>query len=233
MNESDYWKEVQLLSGEIENTISVFDTYEEINRLAVEDPQILKTLNKEPLFWNVQSYSLQTTLLIVLGRIFDTSKDSHSIHGVVNATVGNIKFFSKLALEERKIKANGGKRPDWLDGYVANAWEPRNSKDLRHLKKTLCPYSKVFEKVYRPIRNKIFAHKITTDDTAVSELFRETSREQLGNILDVLHGLITAIEDLYLNGHRPELGKRTQGIQRQPVRRSTEDVLRTLAKGYT
>jgi hypothetical protein len=48
---------------------------------------------------------LQTTWFIILGRIFDRTKDAYSIHDFLEATVAYKGFFSKRALAERKRAA--------------------------------------------------------------------------------------------------------------------------------
>jgi len=228
MNETEYWNEVELLSAEVEDVIAIFYTYEEINRLAVEDHEIWETLQKEALFWNVQAYSLHTSLFIVLARVFDSSGDAHSIHKLINATLSNIHFFSKQALAKRKMA--GGPKPEWLDDYVARAWAPSAARDLRHLKISLREYDRRFKKVYLPIRNKIFAHKAIADSQAVFALFEKASHKEIAATLDFLHDLIEAICNLYLNGIKPELGQRSHGEGNRQIKRGAENVLRKLAK---
>jgi hypothetical protein len=82
---AEYWNEVQLLSTEIEEAVIIFHTYEEINRRAVQDALILKTLNKDALFWRTQRQCLQTSLFVTLSRIFDLEAHAHTIHTLVNA----------------------------------------------------------------------------------------------------------------------------------------------------
>ena len=92
-----YWSEVELLSTEIEDAIIIHHTYEEINRLAVHDEAILKSLNKDPLFWQTQMHCLQTSLFLTLSRIFDNKANAHTIHKLINATLGNLQLFSAAA----------------------------------------------------------------------------------------------------------------------------------------
>ena len=80
--------------------------------LRFEDGAILRTLNKDALFWKVQLYSLETSVFIMLGRIFDSATEAHSIHKLIAATLDNIEFFSKDALSARRIA--GKTKPDWL-----------------------------------------------------------------------------------------------------------------------
>ncbi len=223
---AEYWSEIQLVSTEIEDAVVIFCTYEEINRLAIRDEAILEALNKEALFWQAQMRCLQTSLFLTLSRIFDTTANAGTIHTAINASLRNIHLFSADALILRKTR--GGPKPNWLDSYMAQAWIPRSAKDLRHIKTALVPYTQRFEKVYRPIRNAMFAHRLISDMQAGIQLFAETNRDEIGAILDFLHDLIDTILNLYLNGFEPVLGARDFSEYNQRVRDGVGRVLRSL-----
>ena len=229
LTELEFWADIQLVSTEIEDAITIFHTSEEINLLAVHDGEILRLLNEDALFWKVQTYSLQTSLFMILGRIFDSAQDARSIHKVVSTVVGQHQLFSKQALAARKTKE--GFPPDGLDQFIAAAWAPSSAAELRFLKKGLAKHNGRFEEVYRPIRNKIFAHRLLSNDQAAFQLFRVTSRVEVAEILDFLHDLIDAIQDLYLNGNQPELDKRSYTEYNQRIRAGAQRVLRKLAAG--
>jgi hypothetical protein len=105
--------------------------------------------------------------------------------------------------------------------------------EVRHLKKELAGHHGRIDDVYRPIRNKVFAHRLTSNDQDASELFGRTNRVEVGKILDSLHDLIDAIQALYVNGTRPELGKRSYNEYNQRIRAGTERILRKLAARST
>ena len=56
-------------------------------------------------------------------------------------------------------------------------------------------------------------------------LFPETDREAARRILDFLHDLVESLEQMYLNGTKPELGKRYN----QRIRADARIVIRTLS----
>jgi hypothetical protein len=112
-----------------------------------------------------------------------------------------------------------------LDEFVAGAWVPRKASDLRYLKKALKPHAGKFIRVYRPIRHNIFAHRLVTDREEITELFAETNRMEIGQILDFLHDLIDAIEQLFVNGRKPELGARLYGAFNQAFKDGVKSVL--------
>jgi len=231
MTQGEFWGEIQLLSTEIEDAITIFHTYEEINRLTVEDAEIYRVLNEDALFWKCQRYCLQTSLFIILSRIFDRAKDARSIHKVIRAAVGHPEWFSKEALATRK--RTEGFPTDGLNQYLGTAWAPSTPVEVRHLKKELAGHHGRIDDVYRPIRNKVFAHRLTSNDQDASELFGRTNRVEVGKILDSLHDLIDAIQALYVNGTRPELGKRSYNEYNQRIRAGTERILRKLAARST
>jgi hypothetical protein len=230
MTGPEYWLEVQLLSAEVEDAIAIYQTHEEINRLALENENILLALNKDALFWKVQSYSLQTSLIIILGRIFDTGVDVHSVHKIIAATICHLEFFSKDALAERKRAS--GLTPFDLENYMSNAWVPNGSAELEHLRNSLSTHTKQYREVYLPIRNNVYAHRLMYDAEAVSGLFAATSRTEIGSILDFLHDLMDAIEQLYLNGTKPELSIRHYDLHNQKVRDGVRNVLGRIAASY-
>jgi hypothetical protein len=221
-----YWSEAQLVSSEIESAIIIFHTYEEINRLALEDSAILAALNNSALFWQTQMHCLQASLFLTLNRIFETDAEAHTIYTLLNATLGNVPLFSAAALATRKT--GGGPKPEWLDNYMAQAWTPKSAEDLRHLKKAVAPHAQRFREVYQPIRHAIYAHRLMSDEQAGVQLFQDTRRDEVGAILDFLHDLIEAILNLFTNGFRPVLGTKDFKEYNQRIRDGVGKVLRSL-----
>jgi hypothetical protein len=227
MTEVEYWRDCQYLKSEIDYAVEFFEVQEEINRLAISDQTIYKALNDDALFWVIQKHSLQMSLFITLGRIFDENKDACSVHRVIGETLKHTEFFSKNALAVRKCA--GGAKPDWLDSYMSDAWEP-NLQELRALKKALAVQAKKFNEIYRPIRHQVYAHRMAIGENEF-ELFEKTNRTEIRSILTFLRELIDAIEDLYLNGRKPVLGKieNPHGCPER-IRQSVNSVLGKLAK---
>jgi hypothetical protein len=221
MTEAAYWQSCRNLSTEIDSAIAIFETNEEVNRLARTDENILRCLNESPLFWRVHTYSLQASLFMTLGRLFDRNPDADSIHKFLAATVGQPEMFSKDALANRK--RGGGPEPEWLQDYLADVWEP-SAADLRPMKKLLAVHARHFEEIYRPIRHAFYAHRLL-DPEAVWRLFEKTNREEVGRILGFLRELIDEIEDLYLNGRQPLFG---QGSHSEKYREHIRSEARSL-----
>ncbi len=87
-----------------------------------------------------------------------------------------------------------------------------------------------FENVYRPIRHQVYGHRLMSDAQAGIDLFPQTNRVTVGNILDFLHDLVGSITELYLNGTKPVLGVRDFKDHNQRIRDDPRKVLARLAE---
>jgi hypothetical protein len=206
MTTDEYWQMFHLIRGDIESAVASNTTYFKIRNMAASDRAILDKFNRAPYFWNLNAYSLQTTFFISLGRLFDKRKDAWSIYDLTEHTIEHIGLFSKASLRERKRAGLGtnGKDPDWLENYVANAWEPTRS-DLKNLGDAIVPYADKFHETYQPIRHIYFAHrgKMGADD--IVGLFGKTQISDATDIIRFLYTLVFAIWEIHLNGRKPDL----------------------------
>jgi hypothetical protein len=227
ISDVDYKRELEIVSNEVFEATYIYHVMEEINDLALKDQNALIAMNEQPLFWQAHRAANQATLFMALGRIFDSDEKTNSIHRLVRITKANVQVFSKPALGARKMGA--GPRPAWLDDYLQSAWEPQNAQDMKPLKDALRPHAKIFETVYRPIRHSVYGHRLVSDEEAGRALFPQTNREAVGRILDFLHDLVESLNQLYLNGTRPELGKRDFTDYNQRIRADARNVIRTLS----
>jgi hypothetical protein len=97
---------------------------------------------------------------------------------------------------------------EWLEDRINEAWEP-TGRDLRELRKSIKPHTATFQALYAPIRNKVFAHSIVTDQQLINELFQKLQIPEIEQLLYALHDLLSNISDLFYNGRKPVLGKST------------------------
>lgn len=225
--ESEYLEMLNLIDTEIENTFVIFHTYEELNRLALNDSAIFAVLNADALFWQAYRSTLLTSLFMTMSRLFDPVSQTITVQSVVTATLGNLQLFSDASLRARKTGT--GSTPPWLDEYMKTAWIPTEASQLRHLQKALNPHVSLFQSAYLPIRNDVYAHRFMSDDEAGVTLFPRTNREELGTTIDFLQDLIFAIQNLYLNGREPKLSQYDPKDKAQRIREGAEKVLRKLA----
>ncbi len=65
--------------NEVHRIFSCYLFWRIINNRAAEDKRLLSALNKTPLSWIVIRHSLNVTLFITLGRVFDVDSDAFSV----------------------------------------------------------------------------------------------------------------------------------------------------------
>ena len=196
----------EFVRGDVESAIRTNFTYLTIHRLAAEDPLIFDKYDRFAEFWNLNSYSLQTTFFVTFGRIFDTRRDVYSVHKVVDDMIHSPFLFSRSALRARKRKMSGisGDDPPWLVEYVDNAWEPVQT-DLAGLRVALAPSYAKFKAIYQPIRHQVFAHRSIQDQKAIGALFEKTLIADVEEVLRFLHTLFWTIWEMAWNAKTPDL----------------------------
>jgi AbiU2 len=219
--EVEFWNDYELAREEVDKAIETFYTYLSIHKIAADNKEIYSAMNKNPTFWNINLYSLQTTFFITIGRIFDDGKDAFSIHKFIQSTLAHPEFFSKKFLAKRKSKGNS--EPDWLNDYLKDVFEPGVS-DLKIIKNQLTPYRKKFDDAYRDIRKSVFAHTLIKEKDSVSELFEKTNISEIKQILYTLKDMLEALWQLYHNGRKLEFGKTPKDYEKR-IEKTTQAVL--------
>ena len=226
VTESEFQKRLEWLIDETRAALAVYDTYEELNRLAVDRNDLQAAMLADHAFWQVQLRALQDCLFIILGRLFDKHSDAHSISKVLDAAQKYIGFFSHEALSRRKRE--GGLKPPWLDKYMRTAWVPK-CETFAALGKSLEEHSKYYCTVYLPIRNNHVAHHSLKPPKSVWEMFEQTNRKELGEMLVSLRDLAGVIQAAFLDGTPPVLGKTIYESDRAEIRSAARSVLEKLA----
>jgi len=131
-----------------------------VRTLASKHPRVLKRLNMAPLFWNTSLASLQESVIIALGRIFDNGSP-HNV-GSLLTKAEDLRIFSKDALGRRK-QGTSATAPEWLEDYLARAYEP-SAQDIRELRNEVQEWRRVYETNYKPLRDKAYAHREFPND---------------------------------------------------------------------
>jgi hypothetical protein len=193
---------------EVATASQAFYAWKSINNIAFSSTKIHDALNKNALSWNIITHSLQSTFFITLGRLFDTDGDSFSVHAFLRACIDNIDQFSKDALRTRKMKDQNGHEPPWLNQYIKDAYVPLK-KDFLILRGETSKKQKLYEDIYRPIRNQIIAHKDKLTIDNIDELFSKTKTEQIEDILQFLYQIEMVVFNLLANGKITQLGNST------------------------
>jgi hypothetical protein len=194
-----------------------------IRTVATTNKRILTTMNKTPTFWNTVLSGFQNSTFITLGRIFDTNS-KHNIHILFKVIEDNKFIFSKKSFEKRWLNnedVKNSKMASYLSEYMKNFYEPTD-KDFRELKKLISKQKKIYETIYRPIRNH-FGHKKYSTNEEIQALFDKVNISELEKFCTNLEGLHEALWQLYYNGRGPLLPIKQS-------RYSTKNILKTKFK---
>lgn len=200
-NLEDYQRRFE---NEVTSAAIAFYTWKGINDVASQDERIRAALNKDAAVWNAILHSLQTTALITIGRIFDTDHGALSVHTLLRKCLSEIEHFSPNGLRQRKIAASKGMPTPWLSDYIAAAFYP-SKDDFRNLKRVASRFQKMYEEIYKPIRNQVLAHKELAAIDNVGTLFAKTRIGDIQQTLEFLHQLSEVIFHYLHNGQKTEL----------------------------
>jgi hypothetical protein len=182
--------------------------YLAIHALAGINDDVRRGLNNEALFWNTVLGSLQTSLFIVLGRVFDPN-NQYGPYAVLRAARSAPEIFSFDALAERKRRIFGDDQQG-LANYMADIKVP-TKKHFSRLQGALDGYKKIFDDDYRDLRSKVFAHKVYAGKK-VSDLFSRTNIDDLQRMVAFLGRFFDAWSNTYENGNRLVLRRRRRSV---------------------
>ena len=229
MTEAEFLRQYAIIRDDICGAINVFHAYNAINAFAAEGDNG-QAMQEHADFWMIQTYSLQATFFVLLGRIFDNNRNSHSVDKLLAATVDHPEFFSRAALSLRDEAQRRTRPAEW----VKQMMEP-SGPDLKPLQNAVLPHAKKYREVYKPIRNKEFAHKENMDREVKANLFTRARTNDVGEILRFLSDLKDVLFELIENGRRPVIceGKLQPGHSHyvhdcEEVERNTRAVLSAL-----
>jgi hypothetical protein len=156
-------------------------------------------MRRTPQFWNVSKASLQQSTFIVLGRIFD-QRSPYNIDKLLGLGQRNIHIFSIDSLAKRKSL-------DPSHEYFRNVYTP-TINDFRQFRKKVKGHRSIYNSKYRPIRDKLFAHKIIAESNEIDSLFSKTKIREMEKLLTFTWSVYNDLLQLYYNGRRPAFRNR-------------------------
>ncbi len=177
-----YDRYYQEYCNEVHKILSCYIFWKMLQDRPTAEKDLLKALNRTPLSWILIRHSLQVTLFITLGRIFDLDSDAFSVDDLLKCCIENIDIFSLENLRERKLEGQIGREPEWLQEYIQKAYCP-NEGDFQQLRGETTKHRKVFEAIYKPIRHKLIAHTDKEYMNKADKLWAETNIGELENII--------------------------------------------------
>jgi hypothetical protein len=210
--------ELEILRTEAESAAQFLYAYLAIHEIAAQHSEIAKLLNIAPLFWNTTLGALQTSAFIAVGRVFDDDKESHGVARLLCIATENPQIFNHASLAARK-QGNNPTKPDWLDKYMLTAYEPIPA-DFEALQHEVDKQKASYKANYKPIRNKIFAHKDIKGSANVQEMFAQTNIVEFQTLTLFPQSIYSALWNLYHNGSKPDLQEHPLAVAdmvREPI----------------
>jgi AbiU2 len=209
--EEIFEKELEVFRTEAEAGTQFFYAYLTVHAVAGDDSSVHRVLNTAPLFWNTALGALQTATFIALGRGFDQNSP-HNIDRVLGTAQRHPEIFDKAALAKRK-QGSSKVRPDWLDEYLEGAHVPKPA-DFRRLRTYVKEKRKIYDRSYRDLRHKVYAHKELSERAAVEALFARTNIRELERLFAFLNSFHETMWQLFFNGRKPVLRPRRYSLKR-------------------
>jgi len=199
----DFEKDLDIIRQEVHKVTCCYIVHMEIRRQMNKDDSLLNRMNDNCEFWKTILYSLQTSYIAGLGRLFDKSTDVLSVNRFLNNCIKNYKIFSLDSLKNRRTN-NGKSSPKYLKKFLDRAFIPEK-RDFQHLQVEIKRAQKLFEKKLKLIRDSVVAHNVESNGLSRSELFSNYNSTDIDDILHALNVVCESLWELYHNGKKPDL----------------------------
>lgn len=166
--------------------------------------------------------SIQANVLIALSRLFDKDTRTHDVRRLLQLPQANTAILSKAAIRNRKSK-DLAHATHLIDDFMSDVSEPTAS-DFKRLQSFVDVRRKVYERCYKQLRNKRYAHKERPD---ISTIVAQTNTRELGRLITDLRNLHRVLWDWYRNGLEPRTS-RLRGTAGKQIENETRKFLRSL-----
>lgn len=220
--EAEFQNELRVFENDVDEVVQCFYIWRTVHSAARQSRRVYDLLNRNAGFWVVALGSIQANSLIALGRIFDRGKDTHNVGRLLRLAASSTMIFSKAALRQRKEKdlANAS---HLVADFMKDLKEPAGS-DFKRLQQFVDRRRKVYEKCYKKLRDKRYAHKQRMD---MSGIFAQTNTRELARLITDLSKLHDVLWHWYRNGVTPR-PSRLRGTAGKEIRKKTLKFLRSL-----
>jgi hypothetical protein len=147
----------------------------------------------------------------------------------MSAVSAEIKEFSVDALKARLIKK--GLSPEQAAHHAGIAHQ-LTPAEVRELRRKIEYWRRIYEKGYKEIRNRLFAHRELSSKEEITELFAKTSPCELKGLFKFLSSLRLALWAAYENGTAINLNCYDADMfVGERVRREGEKILKLIVEG--
>jgi AbiU2 len=220
--DAEFQNELRVFDNDVDEVVQCFYIWRTVHSAARRNRKVYDLLNRNAGFWVVALGSIQANSLIALGRIFDRHKDTHNVGRLLKLAVQNPAIFSKAAFRKRKEK-DLPNASHLVDEIMKSVKEPTTS-DFKRLEQFIEVRRRIYEKCYKQIRDKRYAHKQRMGRSAI---FAQTNTRELARLVTDLSKLHRALWDWYRNGVRPRTS-RLRGTAGNDIQESTLKFLQSL-----
>ena len=195
--EEHFEYKLEVFRRESNEAVQHLYAYLTMHAVAGDDKSVRQLFNSEPLFWLTTLRALQTSVFIVLGRIF-SQKSKHSLDALLRIAEKDREIFSRECLAVRKSEIQG------LDvqRYVRDAYVPK-AADFRGFRREIKDWRRIYEANYRAVRNRIFAHADVSQPDDLGSLFAKTNIREIERLVTDLVALHSRLQNLLQNGTEP------------------------------
>ena len=207
ISEKDFEKELEAFRVNIETATQFFYAFQAIHYLLSQDKVADDLMKRTPVFWNTNIGALRDAMFIALGRIFDKDGRTHNIFRLMEMAEDNPQLF-KLS-SPRWAKRNLDDQILTFD--IKSIYEPQ-PQDWQRLCGYVCKWDSVYRKNYKPIRDKVLAHRERINSAKKTQLFEQTSYVELEKLFAFLDALYETLWNLYGNGIKPVVRYRRHSL---------------------
>ena len=200
--EQAFERQLEALRRNCEAAAQCFYGHQAINEMALRRPAVHRALNRNGMFWSTTAGAMQVAAFIAMGRVFDQGSP-HNVDRLLKLAQGQPSLFSREALRRRK-QDRDATPPSWLDAYMPGVHVPAPA-EFRRLRAHVKKHRQLYEKSYKTLRDKYFAHSEIADEADIENIFSKTSKREIERLLLFLIRLHDSLWHLYMNGHRPTL----------------------------
>jgi len=220
--EARFVYELLVFENEVHEAMRCFYIWRTLKKAAPKSRKLLNQLNRNIEFWKTVDNSVQSNSLIVLGRIFDKD-ETHNVERLLNLAKSYSAIFSKAAFRRRKEKQNPN-ASHIVDDLMKRVKEPTGA-DFRQLEEFVAARRRVYNKCYRKIRDKRYAHRERVD---LSGVYALTNTTELSKLLTDLTKLHDELWHWYHNGIKPQMRRRTSSSTGKDIEKRTLKLLRSI-----
>lgn len=221
--------ELSICLNEVEKCNQVFFTFMTIHGEYADRAEVRDLVDASPFFMRTVLGSLQESMFIALGRLFDENS-AHSLNALHTQAMAAPGMFSMAALERRKI-ASSPQNLDWLPAYMEDVYVPV-SVDFRSLRKQLAAHRKIYIKKLHYLRCKWFAHREIGGKQVANDLLAKTEIAELESMMTFVSLYQRAFQDLFDNGNKPLISDHVLTVNDLRSKGNGDDYLFTI-QGFT